>query len=123
MTPTRRIITLEDGVTCEVLVTPALYGVAARKGMDLRPASTEPADIISSYTRLLYCAAINAWEVKSVDEPTIGEFPYTFSQFNDWAWGNQKAFGEALNFAYTALTGKTLREGAEEEVKKKSKRR
>jgi len=123
MIPTRKIIELEQGVTAELLVTPALYGVASRRGMDLRPVSNEPADIISSYIRLVFCAAVNAWEVRAMDEPTIGEFPYTFSQFNDWAWGNQPEFGRVMNFAYTALTGKTIREGAQEEVKKKSRKR
>jgi len=121
MTPIRKIIALREGVTAEVLVTPALYGIASRRGCDLRPASQEPSDIISSYVRLLFCAAINAWEVRAMDDPSIGDFPHKYADFDEWAWRNQRSFGEAMSFAYTALTGKTLQEGCDE-VKKKTRK-
>lgn len=105
MERTRTTIELREGVTVEILVTPALYGVAKRHGIDLT-ADINAGDVYGSYVKTLYCAAISAWEVAAVDDPTLGEFPYKYGDFHDWAWADTARLARIVAFIYEALTGK-----------------
>lgn len=118
----RTQIELREGVKVSVLVTPALYRIAERKGLDVTGGDATAQDPFTSYIRILYCAAVNAWEVDTVDKPDMGAFPYTYAEFVEWAWSDVKRLGESVSFIYEALTGKTLKNGVEE-VKKKMKKR
>lgn len=106
MVITRTTIGLKEGVAVEILVTPSLYGVAKRRGIDLTSAemgNTE--DVLALYERIVYCAAINAWEVAQVDDPAKGAFPYTFADIHEWAWADgRKAFLEVVKFIAQALS-------------------
>lgn len=117
----RSQIELREGVRVEILVTPALYRIAERKGLDVTGKDATEQDPYTSYIRILYCAAINAWEVRSVDQPEIGAFPYAYADFIDWAWADMERFLNVIAFMYEALTGKPLKKGLEE-VKKKMKK-
>ena len=120
MIVTRKIVELSKGVACELLVTPALYGVAARRGIDLTSdANAGGQGVFVSYIKMMYCAAVNAWEVKAVDSPEMGAFPYKYSEFDAWAWEGPKRFIGVVTFMYEALTGRSLKEGAIEEKKKR----
>ena len=119
----RTNIELREGVKVAVLVTPALYRVAKQRGVDLSEdgeGGTE--DVFTAYTKMLYCAAINAWEVDSVDSEGMGPFPYKYADFVEYMASKPGRLNEAVNFIYEALTGKTLKEGVAEELKKKTSR-
>ena len=117
----RFTIELREGVTAELLVTPALYSVAKKRGIDL-VADLNAGDWITSYIKTIYCAAILAWEVAAVDDPKRGEFPYKYEDFFAWAWADQTRFKGVVNSVFQALTGKTLEEATAAGVKKKSGR-
>ena len=109
-------IEMEGGVV-ELLATPALFAIAARKGMTIEADATNASEVYSAYTKLLYLAAMNAWEVRKYDNPAMGDFPYQYMDFVVWANANPKEFGEAMNFALCALTGKNLKDYATEAAK------
>lgn len=122
MERTRTSIELKDGVAVEILVTPALYSVAKRRGIDL-VADINAGDWQGSYIKMLYCAAISAWEVAAVDDPKRGEFPYKFSDIYEWAWADTERLGRIVAFIYEALTGKRFEDIAAESVKKNGSRK
>lgn len=121
MERTRTSIELREGVAVEILVTPALYGVAKRRGMDLA-ADANAGDVYGSYVKMLYCAAIAAWEVAAVDDPKLGEFPYKYGDFYEWAWADTKRLAKMVAFIYEALTGKRFEDIGKEEEPKGSKK-
>lgn len=121
MTPTKVRIQLKQGVEVNALLTPALYGVAAARGIDLGTASGEDmTGVTRTYARIAYCAAINAWEVESVDHPDMGDFPYTYEDFDAWAWTDADGMLAFIDKTLAAFTGKGLKETAREAVKKKT---
>ena len=115
----------------ELLATPALFAIAKRKGMTIEADASNAADVYSAYTKLIYLAALNAWEVRRYDDPSMGEFKYKLMDFVEWGSGDMVEFVNAVNFLLSALTNKELKDYAtddakdsekgEEEVKKKSK--
>ena len=124
MERTRTQIELKDGVKVEILITPALYSVAKRRDIDL-VADINAGDWQTTYIKMLYCAAISAWEVAAVDDPGRGEFPYTFADFHEWAWADTERLSRMIAFEYEALTGKKLSDAVEERkgLKKNESRR
>ena len=121
MERTRTSIGLKDGVAVEILVTPALYSVARRRGIDL-VADANAGDIYGSYIKMLYCAAISAWEVAAVDDPGRGDFPYKFADFHEWAWADTERLARIVAFMYEALTGRRFADIGKEAVKKNASR-
>lgn len=121
MERTRTSIELREGVAVEILVTPALYSVAKRRGIDL-VSDINAGDVYGSYIKMLYCAAISAWEVAAVDDPKRGDFPYKFADFHEWAWADTERLARIVGFLYEALTGKRL-EDAGEVIKKNASRK
>ena len=124
MERTRTSIELREGVAVEILVTPALYSVAKRRGIDL-VSDINAGDVYGSYVKMLYCAAISAWEVAAVDDPKRGDFPYKFADFHEWAWADTERLARIVAFIYEALTGKRFEDIGKEtsEVKKNESRR
>lgn len=133
----RTTIVLRDGVQAELLCTPALYGVALKRGIDLtieEPDIPEDASDMEKarkyasacavnevYAKMLYCAAINAWEVENLDNPEAEECPYKYVDFHEWAWGNQQEFRGAIDFLLKAMTGNGIVEHARKVIKKKKR--
>ena len=124
-------IHLQEGVKAKLLLTPALYGVAKERGINLFPpevtAQDQTSRVFELYGKIAYCAAISAWEVDAVDDPDKGPFPWTYEDFSLWAWDNQKEFGQTVNAILEALTGKSARAYLREEAaaaaeKKKTKK-
>lgn len=121
MERTRTSIELKEGVTVEILVTPALYSVAKRRGIDL-VGDVNAGDVYGSYVKMMYCGAISAWEVEAVDNPEKGEFPYKFSDFHEWAWADTKRLAGTIAFMYEAMTGKRMSDLAGDIKKKRSRK-
>jgi hypothetical protein len=124
------MIRLKGGEQVELLATPALFAIAKRRGMTIEADADNAADVFNAYTKLIYLAALNAWEVRRYDAPQMGECHYRLMDFVEWASGDAEAFVKAVNFILVALTGKELKdynageekapENEENEVKKKS---
>lgn len=115
-------IELREGEQAEILVTPALYRVAKQRGLNLSMDSGDGADVFDVYAKLIYCAAINAWEVRAVDDTSIGTFPYKYGDFVEWLSAEKGRFTEMVKFCYAALTGKNLEDGIQESIDYKKKR-
>lgn len=123
---TRTVITIHirEGVTARLLLTPALYGVARERGIDLFPQESPNQDketrFVSQYTKLAYCAAISAWEVEAVDDPDKGDFPWKYEDFLLWAYDNPRELGKTVDAILQALTGKSARDYAREAAQKEA---
>ena len=122
-------IELRQGERVRALLTPALYGVASRKGIDLTAeingASKDVTAMARAYAKMAYCAAINQWEVERVDNPSAPDFAYSFSDFDTWSWENQKDLLGFIDAVLLAFTGKGLseqKEAAGEGLKKKTRK-
>lgn len=121
----RRVLTtieLKEGVTVELLVTPALFSLGKSRGMKIEISDTNDYEqVADAYMKLLYLAAINAHEVRRFDHPELGDFAYSLMDFADWRASNRDAFGQAMDFALVALTGKSIRDYAKEGAKPSDK--
>ena len=111
------MITLKGGEQVELLATPALFDIAAKRGLAIEADSDNAAEVYTAYTKLIYLAAINAWEVRRYDAPEMGEFPYRLMDFVEWATNEPGKFVDAMEFALVALTGKGLKDYANGEAK------
>lgn len=109
-------IKMKGGVV-ELLATPALFGIAQRKGMTIEADSDNASEIYSAYTKLIYLAALNAWEVRRYDTPSMGECKYQLMDFVEWASNDAEGFVNAINFVLSALTHKELKDYATEGAK------
>jgi len=109
-------IKMKGGVV-ELLATPALFGIAQRKGMTIEADSDNASEIYSAYTKLIYLAALNAWEVRRYDSPEMGECEYKLMDFVEWASNDAEGFVNAINFVLSALTHKELKDYATEGAK------
>ena len=110
-------ITMKGGAHVELLATPALFGIAKRRGMTIEADADNAAEVFSAYTKMIYLAALNAWEVRRFDNPDMGECGYRLMDFVEWASYDAEAFGKAIEFVLYALTGKELKDYATEGAK------
>jgi len=111
------MITLKGGEQVELLATPALFAIAKRRGWAIEADADNAAEVFSAYTKLIYLAALNAWEVRRYDSPEMGECSYRLMDFVEWASNDADAFVKAVNFVLSALTGKELKDYATEGAK------
>lgn len=109
-------IILKGGVV-ELLATPALFDIARKRGMAIEADADNAAEVFSAYTKLIYLAAINAWEVRRYDDAAMGDFPYRLMDFVEWTSANADEFVNVINFALSALTGRELKDYATEQAK------
>lgn len=109
-------IKMKGGVV-ELLATPALFGIAKSKGMTIEADSENVSEIYSAYTKLIYLAALNAWEVRRYDNPQMGECQYKLMDFVEWVSNDAEGFLNAINFVLSALTHKELKDYATEGAK------
>ena len=111
------MIKMKGGAQVELLATPALFAIAKRRGMAIEADADNAADVFSAYTKLIYLAALNAWEVRRYDAPEMGECKLQLMDFVEWASANGQEFVQVVNFVLAALTGKELKEYATEGAK------
>lgn len=105
-------IKLKGGAEVELLATPALFDIAKKRGMTIEADADNMMEVYSAYTKMVYLAALNAWDVRRYDRPTMGECPYTLMDFVEWSSSNTDDFVNAINFVLCALTGKDLKDYA-----------
>ena len=106
------VIKMRGGAQVELLATPALFAIARRKGMKIEADAKNVAEVYEAYSKLLYLAAINAWEVRRYDKPDMGECPYQLMDFVEWCSEDAERFGKAVNFVLCALTNKDIKDYA-----------
>lgn len=121
MQPTRKQIEIRPGEPCMLRVSLGIKEVAEAHGIDL-VAALKDGRTITAFTKIIYCAAINDWEISCVDDPSKGDFPWNFSDFADWGYRNQEEFAGAVRFVLTALgsTGDAGKDKGGMDVKKKT---
>lgn len=122
MIRSRYQITLKGGRRVDLLFSLALFGIAKREGISLVMEDTgDVSERINFFLKVIYCGARTAWEYRSFDGG-IGDFPYSFLDFAEWAADNPKEFAEIIRGASSAISGKELPEEPEDcvdDVKKK----
>lgn len=111
------MITLKGGEQVELLATPALFAIAQRRGWTIEADASNASEVFSAYTKLIYLAALNAWEVRRYDAPQMGDCNYKLMDFVEWASNDTDAFVKAVNFVLSALTGKELKDYTAEAAK------
>ena len=105
-----------------MLFTLALYGIAKKRSIDLSlPEEATTDDRLTYFIKLMYCAAILAWEYEAIDDPHKGEFPYKFIDIAEWAGDNPIQFAHIIKGASSAISGKESDDDSAdpEDVKKK----
>ena len=123
-------ITMKGGEQVELLATPALFAIAKRRGITIEADASNLPEVMEAYMKMIYLAALNAWEVRRFDNPSMGECKLQFMDFVEWANTDKESFIKAVNFVLCALTNKELKdyttegeneaEKGEETIKKKS---
>lgn len=109
------------GGDVELLATPALFDIAKRKGMTIEADADNVTEVYSAYTKLIYLAALNAWEVRRYDRPEMGDCRYQLMDFVEWCSEDAEGFVKAINFILAALTHKELKDYATEGAKPSEK--
>lgn len=123
-------IELREGVKVAMLFTPRLYLYKGREGVTFEFESGNDISLHSFYCDIMYAAALNHWDLTHSAD---AECDYKRIEFHQYAASHPREFGKALLFAMQTLSGKSLKEIAEdarksqesqgeEEVKKKSLR-
>ncbi len=122
MIRSRYEIELREGGKVEMLFTLALFGIAKKRGISLDLGEEATADErITYYVKLMYAAAILAWEYRAIDNPSLGEFPYKFIDFAEWSGNHPLQFAKIIKGASSAIAGVEVDEDTDEpkDVKKK----
>lgn len=108
-------IELREGVKVAMLFTPRLYLYKGREGVTFEYETGNELSLHSFYADLLYAAALNHWDLTHTADQ---ECPYTRIEFHQFAAAQPKAFGKAIVFAMQAVSGKSIKEIAEEARKR-----
>ena len=132
MVPVRKQVEISEGVKVDLLFTPRLS--IYQDSVAPLPQLTEDAGVLQvmeRYADIMYFAALNAWELDGCG--TVDDFPYKRGDFHGWMSADPKGFAKGVEFAVSALTGKTpdelrkerekSRESAKETAKNEKKKR
>ena len=118
MVPYRRTIELSEGVKVDLLFTPHLYSYKGRGGITFEANTKDARQLAEYFADLLYCAALNAWEIDEGKDPD--QAPFKRGDFHALIVGSPGEFKDSIGFALRALTGKTVKElVADAEAKEK----
>ena len=104
-----------------MLVTPSLFSIARKKGINANiGAGATAIDIHDAFIRIMYCAYLNYAEVERMDNPDFPEPNLKLMDFVVWAADNQQEASEMVEVIFELVTGKSLKQkGPEDEKKKK----
>ena len=119
MIPVRKTVEISDGVRVDLLFTPriSIYQEVYGPLPELLLEESETLRVMERYADIFFFAALNAWELDG--RGTVDDFPHKRGDFHGWMSADPKGFGEAVKFAVSALTGKTAKELAAEEEKRR----
>ena len=94
-----------------MLFTPRLYLYKGREGVTFEYERGNEISLQSFYADIMFAAALNHWDLThSADE----ECDYKRIEFHQYAASHPREFGKALLFAMQTLSGKSLKEIAED---------
>ena len=111
-------IEIMKGVVVNVLITPRLFIYKGREGVTLEADGESMPAVMALYADVLYCAALNWWELSGKD---ADEFKFKRMDFHVWAAEHQEEFGRLVVKMVRLLSGKSLAELAKEEKEKEKK--
>ena len=108
-----------------MLVTPSLFSIARKKGINANiGAGATAIDIHDAFIRIMYCAYLNYAEVERMDNPDYPEPNLKLIDLVIWAAENPKEASEMVEVIFELVTGKSLKQkGPEDEKKKKIRTR
>jgi hypothetical protein len=104
-----------DGLRRELLITPSLYTICQERGWEIKGQSA--GDIFPAYCKLLYAAAVNAYEVRKFDNPDL-KFDLTLLDIEVWAALNREDLNKMIIVACELLSGQSIKDMVEAEKKK-----
>ena len=118
MVPVRKQVEISEGVKVELLFTPRL-SLYQETIAPLPPIDKEAGiiPVMERYADIMYFAALNAWELDG--HGTAEDFPHKRGDFHGWMQADPKGFAEGVNFAISALTGKSAKQLLIEEEKRR----
>ena len=118
MVPVRKQVEISEGVKVDLLFTPRLsmYQDTVATLPELKEDAGMMA-VMERYADLMYFAALNAWELDN--HGTVEDFPHKRGDFHGWMQADPKGFMKGVEFAASALTGKTVKELASEAAKRR----
>lgn len=109
-----------------MLVTPSLFSIARKKGINANiGAGATAIDIHDIFIRIMYCAYLNYAEVERMDNPEYPGPNLKLMDFVVWAADNQREASEMVEVIFELVTGKSLKkeeEGTEKKKKTKNRR-
>lgn len=111
-------IEIMKGVVVNVLITPRLFIYKGREGVTLEADGESMPAVMALYADVLYCAALNWWELSGKD---ADEIKFKRMDFHVWAAEHQEEFGRLVVKMVRLLSGKSLAELAKEEKEKEEK--
>lgn len=103
-------ITIKDGVTVMLLLTPSLFAIAKERGVELSADADNAQAVMELYTRIIWLAALNYHAAARMDDPNLPDFAFKYIDFAAWRGQRRDEFGRMVEVALQALTGKTLEE-------------
>lgn len=105
MVLTRTTIAIREGERVEILISPALYGEAQERGinLDLRLVKEGTMDYLYKQIGIVYFGALVAWKARMWDDPTLDPFPYKFIDFVNWATNDAESFKDTMLFVAQAF--------------------
>lgn len=116
----------------QLLFSLSIFEIARRRGIVIAAEVKNVAARMDFFNKLIYLAAINAWEYRAFDEPSIGEFPFKLIDIAEWAADHPLDYARIIKGASAAIAGRESDEveqapdaeaAAEAAVEKKNNRR
>lgn len=107
-------ITIKDGVTVMLLLTPSLFAIAKERGVELSADADNAQAVMELYTRIIWLAALNYDAAARMDDPDLPAFAFKYMDFAVWRSQRRDEFARMVDVAVEALTGKTLAELAKD---------
>lgn len=101
------------GEAVYMMVTPRLFVYRGNSGVTLESEGKGIEAIAPLYADVMYCAALNWWELQGNDLETFG---HKRIEFHGWAAAHPTEFGKIVNKIVCLLTGKTLAEMAKDKA-------
>lgn len=93
-----------------MLFTPRLFVMAEDQRISFSFDSANVMQTLTAYADICYCAALNNWTL----DHDLADFQLKRSDFHEWSAANPIEFGKIMTQAAEVISGKSLKEIAEE---------